>query len=203
MYCRSPYGWSSGRPQDQRAVAHGPVVMGVRVFDPDEDEVRCGAQLTALDHDHGTVAEAELCAVIADPEPHAEAERSAEPVARLDHVTIGKLGHDRRGGDRPVCEHELLGSCVVDLVGDAVEAMPPAGDDRHLAGVWVLGDVRIGIRRHDHDTRDGVAVVSHLMRTLRSGAETARRRPRPARDRRRAWRTVGLPRSTISSSWLP
>ena len=94
-----------GRVQDSRAVARGLLVVAVGVLDAHEDGARRRVALAPLDCDHGSVAEDELCAVIADPEALRESEGSAEPVARGAHVVVRELGNDLGVGNGPIGNH--------------------------------------------------------------------------------------------------
>ncbi len=57
-----------------------------------------------------------------------------------------------------------------------METVLSSDDDRDLAGLRILGDIRIGIRGGDQHACHGVAVVSDLVptfRTTRAGNDVA------------------------------
>jgi hypothetical protein len=91
--------------KDLGAALHGLLVMAIGVFDAHMHRIRPRESVAAAGHDDGTVAEDELCAMPADPEPLCESESVAKPVTRLSHVSVGEHGDDRRGRNGPICDH--------------------------------------------------------------------------------------------------
>jgi hypothetical protein len=97
--CVLPFavGKIGGWIQDAHPQPCGARVVAVNIGNPYHHGISSGKTLALGGDNDGTLTVGKLGTVVADAQPFDEAEAATEPIDRLTHVGIGKLGYDHAG----------------------------------------------------------------------------------------------------------